>query len=140
MNYILWQPKQIFQKLYSMQIKPVLILGWLMKVTYWLQWTQLKKKAILQYYSEQTKLAWPPTPEQFSTSERNIPKSGHLFLTELFKSEKHSVTRSRNITRVVEPYAAILVHGVSRGKLMTSKHFLLGLGIHNVTGLFDQII
>ena len=100
----------------------------------------IKKKAILQYYSEQTKLAWPPTPEQFSTSERNLPKSGHLFLTELFKLEKHSVTGSRNITRVVEPYAAKLVHGVSRGKLMTSKHFLLGLGIHNVTGLFDQII
>ena len=40
----------------------------------------------------------------------------------------------------MESYAAKLVHGFSKGEIMTSKHFLLGLGIHNVTGLFGQII
>ena len=29
--------------------------------------------------TEQTKPAWPPTTEQFSTSERNIPESVYLF-------------------------------------------------------------
>ena len=80
----------------------------------------------MQYYSEQTKLAWWPTTEQFPASERNIPESVHLYLTELLKSEKHSVSRSENITRVVESYAADVVHGISRGEIMTSKHFLLG--------------
>ena len=96
----------------------------------------------MQYCNDKTKIkpACPPTTEQFSTSEKNIPESVHLFLKELLKSEKHSVSRSENIARVVESYAADLVHGVSRGEVMTSKHFLLGLGIYNITGLFDQII
>ena len=94
----------------------------------------------MQYCSEQTKPAWPPTTEQFSTSERTLPESVHLFLTELLKPEKHSVSRSENITRVVKSYAADLVHEVSRGEIMTSKHFMLRLEIHNITGLFDQII
>ena len=38
-------------------------------------------------------LAYSPTTEQFSTSERSIPESVHLFLTELLKSEKHNVSR-----------------------------------------------
>ena len=40
----------------------------------------------------------------------------------------------------MESFEADLVHGVRRGEIMTLKHFLLGLGIHNITGLFDQII
>ena len=100
------------------------------------------QKDILRYCSDKTKTkpAWPPTTEQFSTSEKNVPESVYLFLKELLKSEKHSVSRSENIARVVESYAAYLVHGVSRREIMTSKHFLLGLGFHNITGLFDQII
>ena len=96
----------------------------------------------MQYCSDKTKAkpAWPPTTEEFLTSERNIPKSVHLYLKELLKSEKYSVCRKENIERVVESYAADLVPGVSTGEIMTSKHFLLGLGIHNITSLFDQII
>ena len=63
--------------------------------------------------SEQTKPVWPPTTEQFLTSERNIPESIHLIFKELLKSEKHSVSRSENITRVMESYAADLVHGLN---------------------------
>ena len=40
----------------------------------------------------------------------------------------------------MESYAADLVHGINRGEIMTSKHFLLGLGIYNITSSFDQII
>ena len=85
------------------------------------------KKDILQYCSEKTKRAWPPTTEQFLTSVRNITESVHLFLKELLKLEKHSVSRSENITRVVESYATDSVNAVSRGGIMPSKHFLLGL-------------
>ena len=91
----------------------------------------------MQYCSEQTKPPWAPNTEQFSTSERNIPESVHLLLPEVLKSERYSVSRYENITIAVESYAADLVHGASIGEIMTSKHFLLGLGIHNITGLFD---
>jgi hypothetical protein len=39
-----------------------------------------------------------------------------------------------NAQRLVESYAADLVHGVTRGKVMTAKHFLIGLGLHSITG------
>ena len=78
-------------------------------------------KDIWQYCSEQTK---PECTEQSSTYERNIPESVHLFLTErTLKIRKHSVSRSENITRAVESYEADLIHGVSRGEIMTLKHF-----------------
>ena len=98
------------------------------------------KKDILQYCSEQKKSSWPPTFEQLSSSEGQLPNSVYLFLTELLKSEKHGVSRSAHIARLVESFAADLLHGVSRGEVMTTKHFLLGLGIHNITGLFNQFI
>ena len=82
----------------------------------------------MRYRSEQTKPARLPTPEQFSTSERNIPESVHLFLKELFKPEKRSVSRSENITRVVEAHAADLVHGISRGEIDIK---VLSVGIRN---------
>ena len=28
-----------------------------------------------------------------------------------------------------------MIHGVTRGKVVTLKHFLLGVGLHNITGL-----
>ena len=31
-------------------------------------------------------------------------------------------------------YSNDLIHGITRGKLITLKHFLLGLGLHNLTG------
>jgi hypothetical protein len=39
-----------------------------------------------------------------------------------------------NAQRLEESYAADLVHGVTRGKVMTAKHFLIGLGLHSITG------
>ena len=40
----------------------------------------------------------------------------------------------------MESYAVDLVHGVSRGEIMTSKHFPLGFGAHNIADLFDQMV
>ena len=41
---------------------------------------------------------------------------------------------SVNVNRLVDSYSAGLIHGVSRGDFITQKHFLLGLGLHNLTG------
>ena len=71
---------------------------------------------------------------------REMPELLHIFLTELLKSEKRSVSRSENLTRVLESYATDLLHGVSRGEITISNHFLLGFGIRDIAGLFDQIM
>ena len=36
--------------------------------------------------------------------------------------------------RLTQSYPSDLIHGVTRGKTITAKHFLLGLGLHNLTG------
>ena len=125
-----------------MQIKLALMLRRLMKID--IGYSEHNKKDILQYCSEQTRPAWPPTTEQFSTFERNIPESiFNLFLAELLQLEKHGVSRSEILTRAVESYVAEIVHWISRGEITSSKHFqTLSVGIRNqnITGLFDQII
>ena len=113
-----------------MQIKLALLLRRLMKID--IGYSEHNKKDILQYCSEQTRPAWPPTTEQFSTFERNIPESiFNLFLAELLQLEKHGVSRSEILTRVVESYVAEIVHWISRGEITSQnifRHFLLGLG------------
>ena len=41
--------------------------------------------------------------------------------------------------RLVYPYGSDLVHGMTHGKVVTLKHFLNGLGLHNITGLKTPI-
>ena len=37
--------------------------------------------------------------------------------------------------RLVNLYGSELIHEVTRGKVITLKHFLIGVGLHNITGL-----
>ena len=70
-----------------------------------------------------------------STTETELPELVNLFMTELIKTERHNPSRSGNIGRSILSYSAYLVHGVSRGDTITSKRFLLGLGVNNIIGL-----
>lgn len=75
---------------------------------------------------------WPPTVEELMRDERLPPTSVTLFLTNLLKHKAH--VPSTNKVRMIESYAADFVHGVSNGKVITLKHYLLGLGLHSITG------
>ena len=55
-----------------------------------------------------------------------------LFLNQLLYSSGHS--ESNTVKRLVETYCSDLIHGVTRGKVITATRFLLGLGLHNLTG------
>ena len=41
---------------------------------------------------------------------------------------------SPNVSRLVESFSYDLIHGVSKGNVITAKHFLLGLGLHSLSG------
>ena len=70
--------------------------------------------------------------DQLSTE---LPELVTLFMTEFFKTERHSPSRSENIGRLIQSYSADLVHAVSRSDTIKAKHFLLALGVHNIIGL-----
>ena len=82
-------------------------------------------------------LEWPPRLEQLKNFETNFPVNLSEFLTNLLKSKDRA--NSEVIKRLVHSYGSDLIHGVTRGKVATLKHFLIGLGLHNITGLKTSI-
>ena len=70
---------------------------------------------ILDYAKQLPPINWPPTAQELQSENRNAPETLKVFLTHLLRSEKHSSTRSENISRRIYSYSADLRHGVTRG-------------------------
>ena len=50
------------------------------------------------------------------------------------ESIKCSGHDSNMIDRLLLSYVRDLIHGVTRGKVISLKHFLIGMGLHIITG------
>ena len=74
----------------------------------------------MSYKNNLPELNWPLTINELASQERNPPESLLTFLTHLLRFEKHSLT-SENLCRLVDSYAADLIHGVTRGAVITSS-------------------
>ena len=95
---------------------------------------------ILSKFQVLVELNWPPSSEEHSSDARKPPESVYKFLNAFMKFDDHHVRLSSKSARVVESYAQDFVHGVTRGKVMQKKHFLLAVGLPNLTGtrkIFD---
>ena len=91
------------------------------------------KEDILQFANENEindTDCWPPNIEMLK--ERNPPKTLTKFLTELLRP--HRFVIPEKTTRLVDSYAADIIYGVTNGKIITAKHFLLSMGLHSLTG------
>ena len=88
-------------------------------------------------FASNYKLPWPLTPDTLSSQVANMPKSVKDFFSAVLKSEDHSLSDS--MKRLVTSYSSDLITGVTRGKVVTLKHFLIGVGLHNITGLKTPI-
>ena len=78
-------------------------------------------------------LALPPNSYKLSSTMRNPPPSLTSVFTHLLKSKSNNATNRTK--RLIDSYNADIIHGMSRGTVITLKHFLLGVGLHNLTGL-----
>ena len=67
-------------------------------------------------------------PAELTADNRLPPASVTLFLTNLLKCPSHKEI-TPNVSRLVESFSYDLIHGVSKGNVITAKHFLLGLGL-----------
>ena len=88
---------------------------------------------IMAYASTLDELVWPPNSETLSSSKRDPPPSATSFFTHLLKSKGHNITNTTK--RLIDSYTTDMIHSVTRGKVITLKHFLLGVDLHNLTGL-----
>ena len=77
-------------------------------------------------------LNWSPNIEELLKDERMPRLSVVLFQKNLVKHSKYIVS-AKNM-RLIESYASDFIHGVRIGEVLTPKHFLLGLGLHSITG------
>ena len=90
------------------------------------------RQDILQYASNYS-MPCPLTTETIADGENTLPESVNKFVSSLLKSEDHSLSDS--MKRLVLSYSSDLIAAVARGKVVTLKQFLLGIGLHNITGL-----
>ena len=77
-------------------------------------------------------LNWSPNIEELLKDERMPPLSVILSMKNLLKHSKHTVLAKK--VRLIESYASGFIHGVRNCEVLTPKHFLLGLGLHSITG------
>ena len=87
---------------------------------------------ILEYEKSLPDLSWPPQIDVLKERNESIPSMGTNFLDILLKAPGHS--NSVFTQRLIDSFSQDLVHGVSRGRVITLKHFALGVGMHNITG------
>ena len=95
------------------------------------------REDIMEYAKKISAIGWPPCPEELLKEERKPPESILTFLLQLLqpnRPDRQSDAASERILRLIDSYAADIVHGVTKGKVFTAKHVLLSLGLHNLTG------
>ena len=78
-------------------------------------------------------MPWPLTTATIADGEKTLPESVNKFVSSLLKSGDHSLPDS--MKQLVLSYSSDLIAAVSRGKVVKLKQFLLGIGLHNITGL-----
>ena len=88
---------------------------------------------ILEHIASCDTSNWPPTVENLSEFDENFPKSLSMFLTKILKAKDNPLSGS--MQRYVHSFGSDLVNAMANGKIVTLKHFLLGLGLYNITGL-----
>ena len=95
------------------------------------QTASLLREDITDYMNCLKDMPWPPTIESLTSNDQKMPQSLKLFMDKLLTSPGHD---SEIVERLSLSYTRDLIHGVTRGKAISLKHFLVGMGLHNITG------
>ena len=80
---------------------------------------------VLAYENSLPELPWPPQIGTLVERSELIPSSLINFLNILLKSTNHQ--NSEKVSCMVTSFSQDLIHGISRGRVVTLKHVLLGL-------------
>ena len=92
------------------------------------------RNEILNNYKDLPEIKWPPSLQELSNPKRKPPQSLYTFLEMLINQGNHHKVPPTNLARLVDSFAQDITSAVTRGKYIQQKHFLLGQGLHNLTG------
>ena len=82
-------------------------------------------------FKDLPEVTWPPSLQELPDPNRCPPQSLYTFLGSLMD---RGAVPPNNLTCLVDSFAQDIMFVVTRGKHMQQKHFLLGQGLHNLTG------
>jgi len=85
-------------------------------------------------FSNGYNVKWPPSSNELSKEEFRPPKSINTFLTAIFDSYNNTKCLTNIQRKMISSIASDMVFGASSGKFIQLKHFLLSVGLHDLTG------
>lgn len=95
---------------------------------------ELIAREVKEKFRNKPDITWPPSSEELAKEEWKAPPSIITFLTALFNSGNNFKYLSNLQTKLIGSIASDLVYGLTGGKTLQLKHFLLALGLHDLTG------
>ena len=93
---------------------------------------RILQTAILDKFKDLPQPRWPPTAEELESEKFKPPSMLLSFIESLLTTSEKS--RSTKMNRLTESISQDIVFNLCEGKVLQSKHFLLALGLHNLTG------
>ena len=99
-------------------------------------------REVREKFRNKPDITWPPSSEELAKEEWKAPPSVITFLTATFKSDNNFKYLSNLQTKLLGSIASDVVYGLTGGKTLQLKHFLLALGLHDLTGsrkVFDSL-
>ena len=95
------------------------------------------RQDFISYCNSVPEHKWPPTFETVTAEYGNPPEPVKLFLESLLTTE--NIDREK-ACRIVDLMTSDFVHNISLGKVITPKHYLFALGLHNITGQKQAVV
>lgn len=96
------------------------------------------RQDIISYCDSVPSHKWPPTFESLTAEYGNPPESIKLFLKHLLTAEKNP--NQKRTCRLIDSITSDLIHNIGHGKVITPKHYLVALGLHNLTGQRQPVV
>ena len=95
---------------------------------------ELLRKDILSYSESLQETSWPPPVNELIANDESFPPNLLLFLKHFLHSQINKRKPSELTECLINSIASDLISGVTHSKTITTKQFLLALGLHNITG------
>ena len=93
-------------------------------------WQKPWKNDIKTHYQNLYVIEWQS--KNFHSAERKAQSSVYTSLEYLLKTDNKE--KNLRLDTLVNPFAQVFLHAVTRGKIVIPKYFLIRLGLHNMTG------
>ena len=98
---------------------------------------KILRRSVFEKFESFSMEEWPPDPNRFNSVDLQPPQIVQTFVRSLLQPA--SSNRTPNIERIVDCLSQDIVYDVLNRRVPLKKHFLLGLGLHSLTGSRELI-